>query len=140
LTADFHIKIPGWVSSAGRRGLVPVGMFSAPERHIFDHANRVHPIYIEFPFERIDDVKIELPQGWQVSTAPKEQKEGGNVVGYTLKVDGDKQGLHMQRTLRVNLLLMDQKYYASLRSFFQVVRTGDEQQVVLQPETASARQ
>jgi hypothetical protein len=140
LTGDFHIKIPGWVSSAGRRGLVPVGMFSAPERHIFDHANRVHPIYIEFPFERIDDVKIELPQGWQVSTVPKEQKEGGNVVGYTLKVDGDKQGLHMQRTLRVNLLLMDQKYYASLRSFFQVVRTGDEQQVVLQPETASARQ
>lgn len=140
LTGDFHIKIPGWVSSAGRRGLVPVGMFSAPERHIFDHANRVHPIYIEFPFERIDDVKIELPQGWQVSTVPKEQKEGGNVVGYTLKVDGDKQTLHMQRTLRVNLLLMDQKYYASLRSFFQVVRTGDEQQVVLQPETASARQ
>jgi hypothetical protein len=140
LTADFHVRIPGWVSSAGRRGLVPVGMFSAPERHIFDHANRVHPIYIEFPFERLDDVKIELPQGWQVSTVPKEQKEGGNVVGYTLKVDGDKQTLHMQRTLRVNLLLMDQKYYASLRSFFQVVRTGDEQQVVLQPDTASARQ
>jgi transglutaminase-like putative cysteine protease len=137
-SADFHMKVPGWVAGAGRRALFPVGMFSAPEKHIFDHANRVHPIYIEFPFEKVDDITMELPQGWQVATVPKAQNEGGNVVAYTLKVEDNKTTLHLQRMLHVNLLLMDQKYYASLRSFFQVVRTGDEQQVVLQPDTASA--
>ncbi len=136
--AEFHLKIPGWVAGAGRRALLPVGMFSAPEKHIFDHGNRVHPIYMEFPFERIDDLTLELPSGWQVATVPKTQNEGGNVVAYALKVEGNQTTLQLQRMLHVNFLLIDQKYYASLRSFFQVVRTGDEQQVVLQPGTASA--
>jgi hypothetical protein len=138
LSADFRLKIPGWVAGAGRRALIPVGMFTAPEKHLFDHADRVHPIYIDFPFERVDDVTIELPLGWQVGTVPRAQNEGGKVVAYTLKVDDNKSTLHLQRLLHVNFLLMDPKYYGSLRSFFQVVRTGDDQQVVLQPDAASA--
>jgi hypothetical protein len=138
LKAEFHMKIPGWVAGAGRRALISVGLFTAPEKHLFDHADRVHPIYIQFPFQRIDDVTIELPQGWQVATVPKAQNEGGKVLGYTLKVDDNKTTLHMGRTLNVNLLLMEPKYYSSLRGFFQVVRTADEQQIVLQPDTASA--
>ncbi len=138
LTAEFHLKVPGWASNAGRRSLVPVGLFSAPEKHLFDHANRVHRIYIEFPFQRLDDVTISLPSGWQLASAPKPENEGGNVLGYALKVDGNKTTLHLSRTLNVNFLLMDTKYYSSLRGFFQVVRTGDESQIVLQPDVASA--
>ncbi|HKS76954.1 MAG TPA: hypothetical protein VJQ82_27345, partial [Terriglobales bacterium] len=138
LTAEFHLKIPGWAAGAGRRELVPVGMFTAPEKHLFEHANRVHPIYIEFPFQRVDDVTIELPQGWQVGTVPKAENEGGKVLGYSLQADSNKTTLHLKRSMHVNMLLMEQKYYASLRSFFQVVRIADEQQVVLQPETANA--
>ncbi len=138
LTAQFRLKIPGWVAGAGRRALISVGLFTAPEKHLFDHANRVHPIYMEFPFQRIDDVTIELPPGWQVATVPKQQNEGGKILGYTLKVEDHKTTLHLGRTLNVNLLLMETKYYSSLRSFFQVVRTADEEQIVLQPDTASA--
>jgi hypothetical protein len=29
--------------------------------------------------------------------------------------------------------MVDQKVYPTLRNFFQVVRTGDEEQIVLQP-------
>jgi hypothetical protein len=38
----------------------------------------------------------------------------------------------------VDFLLLDPKYYGALRNFFQVVRTSDEEQIVLQPGTASA--
>ena len=138
LAAEFHIKVPGWASGAGRRALVPVGLFSAPEKHIFEHATRVQAIYFEFPFEKSDEVTIELPQGWQVATTPKPQDEGGKVAGYTLKVDDHKTALEMTRKLHLNALLMDIKYYGALRSFFQMVRTGDEQQIVLQPDTANA--
>ena len=138
LVAEFHFKVPGWVAGAGRRALVPVGLFSAPEKHIFEHANRVHPIYFEFPFERIDDVTVELPQGWQVGTVPRPQNEGGKVAGYTLKVEDNKTSLRVNRGLHLNALLMDPKFYGQLRGFFQVVRTGDEEQIVLQPDTAHA--
>ena len=138
LAAEFHIKVPGWASGAGRRALVPVGLFSAPEKHVFEHATRVQAIYFEFPFEKSDEVTIELPQGWQVATTPKPQDEGGKVAGYALKVDDHKTTLEMTRKLHLNALLMDIKYYGALRSFFQMVRTGDEQQIVLQPDAANA--
>ncbi|HEY6306183.1 MAG TPA: hypothetical protein VI488_06950 [Candidatus Angelobacter sp.] len=138
LVAEYKLKIPGWLSGAGRRALLPVGIFSAAEKHVFDHSEREHPIYFSFPFEKLDDVTIALPPGWQVNHLPPEQDEGsGSAVGYTLKIENNTQMLHLTRKLRVDVLLLDAKYYPTLRNFFQVVRKGDEQQIVLQPGGAS---
>jgi hypothetical protein len=46
--------------------------------------------------------------------------------------------VHLNRVLNLDLLLLEAKYYPALRNFFQVVRTGDEEQVVLQPIGARA--
>jgi hypothetical protein len=75
LVAEFNLKIPGWVSGAGRRALLPVGVFSAPEKHIFEHAERVHPIYFQFPSQKVDDVTIDLPLGWQVQSLPQPKNQ-----------------------------------------------------------------
>lgn len=45
LVAVLNLKISGWASSAGKRAMLPVGFFSAYEKRVFEHANRVHPIY-----------------------------------------------------------------------------------------------
>ena len=116
---------------------MPIGLFSAPEKHIFDHANRVHPIYFQYPFQKVDDVTIELPLGWLVSSAPPPQKQEAKVVGYTLDINHDAGALHWKRTLNVDLILLDSKYYGALRNFFQTVRTGDDGQIILQPATAT---
>jgi hypothetical protein len=133
LVADFDLKVPGWVSGAGRRALLPVGLFSATEKHVFDHTNRVHPIYFEFPSQKLDDLSIDLPVGWQVASVPPAQDNEGHVISYLLKVENDKGTLHLTRKLSVDLLLLDPKYYLALRKFFQDVRAGDEEQIVLQP-------
>jgi hypothetical protein len=138
LVAEFNLKIPGWVSGAGRRALLPVGIFSAPEKHIFEHSDRVHPLYFEFPFEKLDDVTVDLPLGWQVQSLPQPKKQDAHVVAYNLTAEKNASSLHLTRTLTVDLLLLEQKYYNALRNFFQVVRTGDEEQIVLQPGNASA--
>ena len=138
LIAEFDLKVPGWGSSAGKRAILPVGLFAANEKRIFEHTNRVHPIYFEFPFEKSDDVTIELPAGWQVSSIPKSQTQDGHVIVYNLKVEDNKNAVHLTRRLNVDVLLLEQKYYMALRNFFQVVRTGDEEQIVLQPGTTSA--
>jgi hypothetical protein len=136
LVAEFNLKIPGWASSAGRRALLPVGIFSASEKHVFDHTERVHPIYFDYPSEEVDDVTITLPEGWQVSSLPPAQDEDGKAVGYTIKAENDKQTLRLARKLRIDLIFLEVKYYATLRDFFQMVRKGDEQQIVLQPGAA----
>jgi uncharacterized protein DUF3857 len=133
LAAEFALKVPGWVSGAGRRALLPVGLFSAPEKHMCEHATRVHPLYFHYMSERLDDARIELPLGWQVSSLPQPQTNDAHVMLYTLKVENDKGTLHIERRLRRDLITLEQKYYPALRSFYQTVRTGDEEQVVLQP-------
>jgi hypothetical protein len=138
LVAEFTLKVQAWSTEAGRRVLVPVGLFSALEKHLFDHAERVHPIYIEFPFEQIDDVTIDLPSSWQVGSLPPVQKQDGHIITYSMAVNNENGRLHVSRTLHVDFVLMERKYYTALRTFFQTVKSSDEQQIVLQPGTATA--
>jgi hypothetical protein len=138
LVAEYELKIPAWGAGAGRRVLLPMGIFTAAEKRVFDHAERVYPIYFQFPSEKDDDVTITLPAGWQVSSLPAEQNQDAKTVAYILKAENDKQKLHLTRKLRVELMILDAKYYPALRSFFQMVRKADEQQIVLQPGTDNA--
>jgi hypothetical protein len=140
LVAEFDVKIPGWASNAGRRTLLPAGIFTASEKHIFEHTSRLHAIYVEYPFEKIDDVTIELPEGWQVSSMPPphDPSKDVKIVSYALNVEKAKDSLHLTRTLKVNFLILESKYYSALRNFFQSVRTADEEQIVLQTAAATA--
>ncbi len=105
---------------------------------MFEHEQRVHPIYFEFPYQKEDDVIITLPAGWSFSSLPKEQTRDAKAALYSLKVEGGSGTLHLTRKIDFDLVILDQKYYPALRNFFQIVRTGDEEQVVLQSGAASA--
>src|ERR1700730_8282641 len=133
LVAEYNLKIPGWASGAGRRVMIPAAIFTAAEKGVFEHANRVQPIYFEYPHEKADDMAVELPPGWQVSSVPAAQDKNGKVIAYSLKVDQSPGALRLTRKLTVDCLLLDQKYYTALRNFFQAVRNGDGIQIVLQP-------
>jgi hypothetical protein len=76
-----------------------------------------------------------LPLGFEVGSLPAARELGkpGSPVFYTFKADKDSGTLRLNRKLAVDMLLLDQKYYAALRNFFQAVRTSDEEQVMLQP-------
>lgn len=138
MEAVFSLKVPGWASAAGRRSFLPVGLFCATEKHLFERTDRVHPIYFQFPSQREDDVTIELPTGWKVLSVPPAQKKDGGAITYTSQAAVDKSALKLHRTLNLDLMMVEAKMYPALRNFFQAVRTLDEQQVLLQPSSASA--
>ena len=100
LVAEFNLKVPGWASTAGHRALVPVGLFSASEKHLFDPVIRAHPIYMEFPCQKLDDVTIEIPPGWQVTSLPPGQSQLAHIVEYSLKVENDKGKLHLAEDVK----------------------------------------
>ena len=138
LVGEFEINVQGWASAAGHRALIPVELFSAPKKHVFEHAARVHPIYFDFPTVRMDDVTIELPLDWKVNSVPPAHKDEGRVCSYNTTAENHLGTLHLTRKLNIDVLLLDAKYYGALRQFFQVVKTGDEQQIVVQPGGISA--
>jgi hypothetical protein len=133
LVAEFHITIPDWASAAGKRTIFSVGVFAANEKKLFERENRIQPIYISYPYQKEDDITIELPEGLEASGVPAPQNVDGHIVTYNLKVENGHTTVHITRKLTWDFLFLDQKYYGSLRNFFQTVRTNDDQQVVLEP-------
>jgi hypothetical protein len=133
LVAEFTLKIPGWASNAGRRVVLPAAIFTAAEKGVFEHASRVQPIYFEYPYEKSDDVTIELPTGWQVTSVPAPQNLNGKVILYSLKAEQSPGLIRLTRKLTVDVLLLEKKYYTPLRNLFQAIRTSDGEQIVVQP-------
>jgi len=136
--AGYSLKVPGWVSGAGRRVLLPVGLFSATEKHVYEHATRVHPLYFHYMSQRMDDVQIELPLGWQVTSVPQPVTQDAKLLIYKSRAENKNGRLHLERSLRVDLVSLEQKYYPALRNFYQLVKNADEQQIVLQPQGVSS--
>ena len=132
LVAEFNLKVTGWVTPAGRRQLIAIGLFGKEERHTFEAAARVNPVYFYFPYQVADDVTVDLPPNWQ-ATLPKVQTLGSKIIGYAFTADNKGSALHWTRQFTVNTLLLPKEYYSSLRSLYQSVRTADEQQIVLSP-------
>ncbi len=138
LVAEFNLTVPDWASTEGRRVSVPVGFFSGLEKHRFEPAERIHPIYVAFPYQTIDDITLVTPPGWRVNALPTGLSEDGHVITYSMKVENDKSKIHVTRTLDTNFVILEAKYYPALRTFYQQVRAGDKQQIVLQSGATTA--
>lgn len=138
LVAEFNLRVTGWASSAGRKAVLPGGLFTAPEKTLFQRVQRVHPIYFPYPYQIEDDIRISLPPDWQVSSLPNPSTFEGNVVTYAFKSEADQHTIHINRKLSIDALLLAQKSYPVLRSFFQSVRTADEAPVLLLPQVMSS--
>ncbi|HET8967357.1 MAG TPA: hypothetical protein VFN20_14115, partial [Candidatus Acidoferrum sp.] len=138
LTAEFSLKVPGWSSSAGKRALLPMGLFGASEKHMFEHANRVWPVYFRYPFETDDNITVTLPDGWKVDNQPKDMDRDAKAVEFKLEVKNDGNTVRIRRMLRSDVLMVGKESYAILRTFYQLVKTEDEQQIVLLPGGTSA--
>jgi len=136
--AEYEVKIPGWATSAGKRALVPLGLFSGAQKHTFEHADRTYPIYFSFMFQTEDQTRIILPRGWKIGILPKETHLDAKAAEYLIHAEGKDNALEVTRTLRNDLLLLEKSYYPSLRGFYQQVRSGDEAQAVLLPGASSA--
>jgi len=133
LVAEFDFRAPGWAAAAGNRSLMPVGLFGGSEKHKFEHSARVHPLYFTFLHQHTDDVAIELPPGWKVSSLPKARTADIKVATYNSSVQATGGTLSMKRELVLDTIIIQQKYYGQVRDFFQAVRAGDEDQIVITP-------
>lgn len=112
---------------------MPVGLFGGAEKHMFEHSARVHPLYFTFPYQHTDEVTIELPPGWQVSAAPKPRTADIKVASYNSTAQATGNALSIKRDFALNTVMIQQKFYEQVRVFFQAVRAGDEDQIVLTP-------
>jgi hypothetical protein len=131
LVAEYKLKVPGWAAAAGQRALLPVGLFGAQDSHVFQRVARIHPLYFNFPHQSADNITVELPANWKISSLPKPRGADRDSFVYSTWSEGGDESLLLYRALTINTMLVNTKDYAMVRDFFQTVRAGDEDQVVL---------
>jgi hypothetical protein len=133
MVGEFTIRVQGWATNAGRRELLPMGLFSGGEKHVFEHANRTYALYFQHAYTKTDDVTIALPEGWKIGNLPPPIDENQKLIGYASKAEDVRGIIHISRSLRLDLFGVPVSYYTALRNFFQFVRSNDERQIILQP-------
>ena len=130
--AQFDISMPGVATQAGERMLFPVSPLIGFKQHPFRHPQRKYPVWFSYPYRVFDDVVITLPAGRKVETTPLPRSDRGDWFDYSLACTIENgTALHVQRNLTIKKCSFRPDQYGIVRSFFDHVRAGDEEQVVL---------
>ncbi len=138
LVAEYEVEVPGWGRPAGRRVLVPIGLFGGEEKNSFSHAARIQPLYFANFYQHIDDITIELPAGFVVESLPKASNSDLKQIAYHTTLENDGQTLHFTRQLDFQLMLLQAAAYDKLRDFYHQVQVADADRAVLAPATGAA--
>lgn len=134
LDADLSVIIPDFATSTGRRLLLPPAVFQASKKYPFQTGHRIHPVYFRYPYQVVDDITIQPPQGYQIESLPAARKEKMPFGHYEVDYQNQTGALHLHRQFVMDGILFQLKDYPALRVFFDKARAGDEQQVVLKAE------
>jgi hypothetical protein len=137
LVAQFDLHVSGWATAAGRRVLLPVGVFGAAERHTFEHEQRVHPVYFNYPSRHLDRIDITLPEGWHAASLPAAHALDLQGVVFKSAAESSGQTLRLTRDVTRNVYYAPVKFYPALQHFYKTVRASDEEQAVLESEAAA---
>jgi hypothetical protein len=135
LVAEFNIKI-NVGTSTGRRLLLPQRVFVSPIARQFDHTSRINPVYFRYAYAGLDDVTVQLPPSLRVGSMPKPEDRKSELGFYQISSEKQDASFHLTRKFGLTGILYPVAAYGALRDFFNQVKAGDEQQIVLE----SARQ
>ncbi len=138
LVAEFQISSP-MLMSGGKRVLLPTNIFQFSRPPMFAHPDRKQPIYFEFPSREIDDVHVKLPDGLQVESLPANQDVKIEYALYRAGRKQDKNEIDMTRDLAIGTFVFAPAEYKNLKSFFDKVKEGDDEQVLLKQVARAAQ-
>ncbi len=140
LVVSGDLTISDYATSAGNRILLPFTPFIAPEPRSFQTATRVNDIYFHFPYQQRDDVSISLPPNYRIETLPQNLPNlASGAIQYTITPVKQASSLEVKRTFDVQGVMFPASAYSAIRQVFGLVKTGDDEQAVLQ-SAASAHQ
>jgi hypothetical protein len=132
------LTIPGYATSAGRRMLLPLTPFVAPEPRSFQSDTRVNAIYFAIPYQEHDDVSIALPANYLVESLPQNLPNiPKGAIQYTITPAKQGNTLEVKRFLDIDGVMFPTSVYGTMRHVFSLVKTGDDEQAVLESAPSS---
>jgi hypothetical protein len=131
LHIEGKLRMSGFGATTGRRILAPATIFKSTQVKAFQPSKRRNDIYFSFPYLEKDDITLHVPQGYSLETVPAAINSPPRVLQYSLTTAADGNGVKVHRELNVSEIYFKVDYYQAVRQFFDLVRSGDETQLVL---------
>jgi hypothetical protein len=129
VVVTYTAKLP--LSTAGSRVVVPLSVFEAASKNPFAPVTRTHPIYFHYPFQEQDDVTVTLLETHTPVALPPPAELNAGALKYTSAVAQNGNTITFHRTMSVNTMLVEPKYYNAIRTFFSNVVATDQKPLIL---------
>ena len=131
LIASFKLKCPIMIN-AGKRALLPLHPFQFNSRPRFSAAQRVNAVYFYYPSREIDEVHLTLPSGVQVESLPANDSQKLSYAAYITedKPEGPN-GIFARRDLTMAGMAFPPAVYQEVKTFYDKVKAGDDQEAIL---------
>ncbi len=135
--AIFSVEIPGYATATGKRLLLPTNLFESQSKQPFVHDKRLTPIYFQYPFRTLDRVAITVPASLQIESLPKQHRVMQDSAGYQTVYESKGQQILIRREFDQNGFAFPINYYPTLKSFYEQVKTSDEDTAILRLGTVA---
>ncbi|MBS1850719.1 MAG: DUF3857 and transglutaminase domain-containing protein [Acidobacteria bacterium] len=138
LIAEFKISSP-LATSAGKRWIIAPHIFQTGQRALFPSSTRTNPVYFDYPSREIDEVHITLPPGAEVESLPANDslKTEFSIYQTTQKAEAAN-AIFSRRELIIGGVGFPTSMYKDIKDFYDKVKTGDDQQVILKAASHAA--
>ena len=139
LEIRYKIEVPSFASSAGKRLLIPAALFrTTKQKAAFQHKDRKYPVYFPFAYNEMDNVILQVPDGYTAESIPVAQDVKLPSARFATARSFANNQFVSKRALVVNGIIFRLSEYPELKGFFDKVQGADEEQLVLQNAAVSA--
>jgi hypothetical protein len=145
LPYSYHVRVAGYAQRTGKRLFVQPSFFKRGLSSVFSSNDRKFDIYFRYPWSELDQVTIELPDGYVLETRdPPISFEFANNGTYSSTIEPAKEGraIVYKREFYFGVggtILFPRNRYSGLKAFFDKVQQQDNLAVtVVKPGTTTA--
>ncbi len=132
LRFEFDVKTHYAGTSTGHRLIMSETLLADSWLPHFDHPDRTYPVYFAYPWTVKDDVTVTLPLQLKLEGSSTPVDVNAPFAGYHLSCEKQPAALHFVRQMNQDGIYYALQHYTDIRNFFQMVRTSDTQQIVLE--------
>jgi len=141
---SYHIRVPGYAQRTGKRIFLQPGFFEHGRSPLFSGSERKHSIYFHYPWLELDEVTIDLPEGYALDNADSPAPiKSGEVAEYqpSLAASTDGKMLVYKRKFFFGgggNILFPVESYTAVKNLFDAISKADNHTITLKQSAATA--
>ncbi|HEX4951686.1 MAG TPA: DUF3857 and transglutaminase domain-containing protein [Blastocatellia bacterium] len=142
---SYHVRVPNYATRTSKRLVVKPAFFQFGDAALFTSSTRKHPLAFDYPWAENDEVRIELPVGFELDHA--EAVEGiraQTISAYEVNIGVTKDQRALVYTRKFffggeGYIYFTAAAYPGLKNLFELVQQRDNHQIMLKQAVVASK-